>query len=50
MERQVTVEGESLPLYNQAAVYFQTKTFINIEETNEYDIINHMIEDILEKN
>ena len=49
MERQVTVEGESTPLYNQATVYFQTKTFINIEETNEYDIINHMIEDILEK-
>ena len=49
MEKQVTIDGGSLPLYNQAIVYFQTKTFINIEETNEYDIINHMIEDILEK-
>ena len=49
MERRVFIEGERAPLYNQEIVYFQTKTFINTEETNEYDIINHMIEDILEK-
>ena len=49
MERQEFIEEKRAPIHHHAIVYFQTKTFINIEETNEYDIINHMIEDMLEK-
>ena len=33
----------------QAIFYFQSKTFINVKETNVYDIIDHNEEDILEK-
>ena len=41
--------AENLSSIKQATFYFQSKTFINIEATNEYDIIDHIEEDILEK-
>ena len=49
MEKEEFIEGKITPIYHLRKAYFQTKTFINIEETNEYDIIDHMIEDILER-
>ena len=50
MEKQEFIKGKKkAPIYHHATVHFQTKTFINIEETNEYDIISHMKEDIPEK-
>ena len=49
MEKQEFIKGKPISIYHHGTVYFQTETLINIEETNEYDIINHMIEDILEK-
>ena len=48
MERGEFIEGKKAPIYNYATVYFQTKTYINIEETNEYDVISHMKEEIPE--
>ena len=48
MERQEFIKEKISAIYHLTTAYFQTKTFINIEETNEYDIINHMIEEILE--
>ena len=41
--------AENLSSIKQATFYFQSKTFINIEATNEYNIIDHIEEDILEK-
>ena len=49
MEKEEFIKGKITPIYHQGTFYFQSETFINIEETNEYDIINHMEEDILEK-
>ena len=43
----IEIEEEKMIIKNLIA-YFQSQTFINIEETNEYDVINHMIEYILE--
>ena len=49
MEKEVYIAGKLSTIKKQATFYFQSETFINIEETNEYDIINHMEEDILER-
>ena len=49
MELQQFIKGKTRPMYQKSTVYFQSKTYTNIEETNEYDIISHMIEEIMEK-
>ena len=36
MEKQEFIKRKKAPIYHHATVYFQTKTFVNIEETNEY--------------
>ena len=48
MEKEEKLVG-NISSIKQAIFYFQSKTFINIETTNEYDIIDHIEEDILEK-
>ena len=49
MVKQEFIAGKPSSIKQQGTIYFQSATFINIEETNEYDIINHMEEDILER-
>ena len=49
MEQQQFIKGKIRPVYQHSKVDFQSKTYTNIEETNEYDITSHMIEEILEK-
>ena len=39
---------DKLHSYKQKLAYFHSKTYTNLEETNEYDILEHMIEEILE--
>ena len=48
MEKQEFIKGKKAPIYQHSTVYFQTKTYTNIEETNEY-VISHMKEEIREK-
>ena len=47
MDQQQFIKGKIRPVFQHSTVYFQSKTYTNIEETNEYD--SHMIEEILEK-
>ena len=42
------IKGKIAPIDQHSTVYFQTKTYTNIEETNEYDVISHMKEEIRE--
>ena len=39
---------DKLHSYKQKLAYFHSKTYTNLEETNEYDILEHMIEEILD--
>ena len=48
MEKEAKLVG-NISSIKKATFYFQSKTFINIETINEYDIIDHIEEDILEK-
>ena len=49
MEMQQFIKGKIKPVYQHGTYYFQSKTYTNIEETNEYDIAMHMIEEVLER-
>ena len=48
MEMQKFIKGKIKPEYQHGTFYFQSKTYTNIEETNEYDIAMHVIEEVLE--
>ena len=46
MEKDVVLD--KLHFYQQKLAYFQSKTYTNLVETSEYDILEHIIEEILE--
>ena len=48
MEMQQFIKGKIKPIYQHGTFYFQSKAYTNIEETNEYDIAMHLIEEVLE--